>query len=324
MPAMACARPANCYPKKAAQRLANLVRPTFREKVQPVAGSRLIPKIIHQTYHSRQLPPDLASGVEKTRSLNKGWEYRFYDDDDIIRFLTDNFDVSVIDRFCAINPNYGAARADFFRYMLMYKVGGVYLDIKSFCDKPLDDCLKSDDEFILSNWRNAKGEVHEAYGLHKSLAGIDRGEYQQWHIICRPEHPFLRSVITKVSKSIDNYRPWIHGVGKPGVVRLTGPAAYTLAIEPIRHLHPHRLVESEVELGLRYNAWSNSPKSHSAHYRFFENHYTTRLDAVVALNGSSALMGRVHQAYAGIRQAAVQRFWRPWKERRRAKRRARL
>ena len=39
----------------------------------------------------------------------------------------------------------------FFRYLLMYEIGGVYLDIKSTANKKLDDVLEENDAFILSH-----------------------------------------------------------------------------------------------------------------------------------------------------------------------------
>ena len=284
--------------------------------------SNKIPKIIHQTYHSRDLPKELSESVTQTKKMNPDWEYRFYDDVDIVRFLTDNFDVSVLDRYLSINPGYGAARADFFKYMLMFQVGGVYLDIKSFCTAPLDDVIKSDDEFVLANWRNGKGQAHESYGMHKALSSIPAGEFQQWHIICRPRHPFLRKVITDVSKNIDKYGPWRDGIGKAGVVRLTGPVAFTLAIDPIRHLHPHRLVGSEADLGLRYNASTKAKDAHSAHYHLFKDHYTTRLDGIVRGSGIHIINERIHRLYATARQVAILSIWHPWKRRRKAMRKA--
>jgi mannosyltransferase OCH1-like enzyme len=48
-----------------------------------------------------------------------------------------------------IIPN--AARADLFRYCLIYEKGGVWLDIKSAA-KPLCDLIKKYDKLIFSTW----------------------------------------------------------------------------------------------------------------------------------------------------------------------------
>ena len=274
---------------------------------------RRIPAVIHQTYPTRQLPDELRANTDAVRALNPGWEHRLYDDGDILAFLREHYGADVVMRYQRINAHYGAARADLFRYLLMYKVGGVYLDIKSVSDRPLDDVLAPDDEYILSKWRNRPGEIHEAHGVHRELASIGGGEFQQWHIMCRPGHPFLLAVIERVLGNIDRYRPWRDDIGKAGVLRLTGPIAYTCAIEPIRRLHPHRQVHDESVLGLRYSAFR-----HFTHTQFFPNHYTTRLDGIVRPTGAAALGERVYRGYRAIRQAAAVRFWYPWRDRRAA------
>ncbi len=101
-----------------------------------------IPKIIHQTFKTRNLPPELQENVDKLKAKNPGWEYRFYDDSDIIKFISTFYGYEILTYFERINPKYGAARADLFRYLLMYIYGGVYLDIKSTFTRPIDEVLQ--------------------------------------------------------------------------------------------------------------------------------------------------------------------------------------
>lgn len=41
---------------------------------------KLIPRIIHQTYRTRQLPDVVKQYMNTWRDMNPGWEIRFYDD----------------------------------------------------------------------------------------------------------------------------------------------------------------------------------------------------------------------------------------------------
>ena len=241
----------------------------------PLKMGDKIPKIIHQTFKSRNLPNELQLSVNQLRAENPDWEYRFYDDDDIVRFISDVYGQQVLEYYNRINPNYGAAKADLFRYLLIYKEGGVYLDIKSSFIKPIDEILKQDDQYLLCGWDNRKGEEHEGYGLHKELSAIEGGEYEQWHIIAAPGSPFLRSVIDAVLTNIDRYKPWLHGTGRMGVLRLTGPIAYTLAIHPLLSKYPYRYERINAGYDLVYSALQTS------HTSLFKNHYTRRKDSVV-------------------------------------------
>jgi len=148
------------------------ILPTLNSSRRPItiiaakAGNR-IPKIIHQTSHSQSLPTLIQKNILKLKAMNPGWEYRFYDDDAVRHFISENYGAYILDFYNNINPKYGAARADLFRYLLMYQVGGVYIDIKASMQKPLDDVLMPNDSYLISNWQNKKGQCHEGVGIHR-------------------------------------------------------------------------------------------------------------------------------------------------------------
>ncbi|RYF20514.1 MAG: hypothetical protein EOO77_07875 [Oxalobacteraceae bacterium] len=73
-----------------------------------------------------------------------------FDDGEIRRFIDDEYGADILANFDCIRREYGAARADLFRYLLIYKRGGVYLDIKSGFERSLDEVLQPDDQMLLS------------------------------------------------------------------------------------------------------------------------------------------------------------------------------
>lgn len=242
----------------------------------------VIPKIIHQTFHGKQLPQPFQNNVRKILVMNPTWEYRFYDDGDIAEFIDFNYGKIVLSYYNRINPKYGAARADLFRYLLMFKCGGVYLDIKSSPEKPLDDVIRADDLYLLSQWKNKKNEQFERWGLHSEIGHIDGGEFQQWFIVSVPGHPFLKAVIERVFINIDSYNPDFYGKGRRGALRVTGPIAYTLSIAPLLHLHRHRFVNSQDELCFSYSICDSAGKASNAHKVLFKApHYSELNEAVV-------------------------------------------
>ena len=179
-----------------------------------------------------------------------------------------------------INPNYGAARADFFRYLLMYKKGGVYLDIKSTTRVKLDDTILLNDKYILSHW----GKYMQP---HADLLNLERGEFQQWHIITIPGHEFLKEVIKQVIYNILNY-DILHGVGRFGVLQLTGPITYTTTIlNCIKNgNNKYRLVKSNEDIGLKYTIYDDSEGDYrhkiiQTHSNLFKKHYSNLSEPVV-------------------------------------------
>jgi mannosyltransferase OCH1-like enzyme len=230
-----------------------------------------IPKIIHQTFSEKKdLHPLFIDNIARLRELNSGWDHHLYDDEEIRKFISSHYDRDILGSYEKINPVYGPAKADFFRYLLLYQKGGVYLDVKSTLTKKLDDVLRPDDSYILSHWRNEKGHTHEGWGLHPILGG--RGEYQQWHIVAAPRHPFLEAVIQRVKKNIDNYNTFRDGVGKKGVLKMTGPIPYTQAIQSVQKDHnAFRYADAE-DLGFVYSIMGNDG-GNLFHESYFKNHY---------------------------------------------------
>jgi hypothetical protein len=250
-----------------------------------------IPKVIYQVYATRNLPLIIEENVLTIRALNPHWEYRLFDDAEMIDFIRTTYGEAVLGYYCRINNKYGAARADFFRYLLMYKHGGVYLDVKSSLEIPLDEVLRTDDVYLLSRWPNSKGQRFEGWGTHRQLKSIGGQEFQQWHIIAAPGHPFLRAVIERMLDNIDDYNPLFHNTGKDGVLRLTGPITYTLSITPLLSQHRHRLVNSQDELGLKYSVFGSSTAL--AHKSIFKFHYTELTEPVVILAGTKKLLWKL-------------------------------
>lgn len=52
-----------------------------------VPAADAIPRIIHQTHHTAELPQELKDSITALRTANPGWDYRFYDDADIEDFI---------------------------------------------------------------------------------------------------------------------------------------------------------------------------------------------------------------------------------------------
>jgi mannosyltransferase OCH1-like enzyme len=266
-------------------------KPSSYSDILPVFPAEVaIPKVIHQIYFSpnQKLPPVLRENILRIMALNQGWGHKLYDDLDMAEAIGSIYGPRVLDYYGRINEKYGASRADFFRYLLMYRYGGVYLDIKASLRRPLAEVLHADDVYVLSRWRNKRGEEFERWGRHGRLRSIGGDEFQQWHIIAAPGHPFLRAVIERVLHNIDKYNPVQHQTGRAGVLWLTGPIAYTLAITPLMQHHRHRIVNGHDELGLQYNILGSS--TFASHKSLFKYHYSDLADPVTNLTGAKRVL----------------------------------
>lgn len=238
----------------------------------------MIPKITHQIYFQGfdALPEADRSRILAFRDRNPTWSHRFYDESTAERWIAQNCDGEVLDAYRRIDPLYYAARADLLRYLVCRHHGGVYLDIKSEAARPLDEVLRADDSYILSQWPELRDRP-AGMGNHADLAHVPGDEFVIWFIVSSPDHPFLKAVIDRVLRNIDEYDPWRVGVGRLGVLRTTGPIAYTKAIYPVLSQFPHRVVRAELDLGFNPSRFGD----HKAHRTQYGRHYETVSDPVV-------------------------------------------
>lgn len=90
-----------------------------------------IPKIIHQIWIGSQLPEKYIPLILSWQKHHPDWVYILWTDDDIAQLNLvnqDQYDAST---------NYGQ-KADIARYEILYRFGGVYIDIDFECLRPLD------------------------------------------------------------------------------------------------------------------------------------------------------------------------------------------
>lgn len=234
-----------------------------------------IPKSIMQTCRKKEdLPDEILENIRKICSQNPEWSYYLYEDPMIEDYISRNYGETILDYYKRISDEYGAAKADLFRYLYVYHEGGIYLDIKSSIATPLEGSIRADDSFLLSYWDNLEGQKHQGVGHYSDVfKDYPRGEIPQWFIIASKGHPLLRDIIIQVLKNIDNYNPYVNGVGWSGTVHTTGPVPYSLAIYDRIPNYDYRLVDAFSEIGMVYSIYEDSHKSGPYHAKAIKSDY---------------------------------------------------
>ena len=163
------------------------------------------------------------------------WEHIIYGDKEVDEFLEKEFGKEdiITKAYYLINPKYGAARADLFRYLIIYKYGGLYLDMKSYVKNSLPQ-LPDDMDMWVSGWGYENPPHINMFP--------PTGEYQNWYIYARKGAPVLKNIIEKIVSNIyDLYinpnkivdiSDSLHSktISKGTVLSVTGPIAMTIAI----------------------------------------------------------------------------------------------
>lgn len=119
-----------------------------------ISENQLIPKVIIQTSNNNYLDYYLYNSVMSHILFNPDYEYYFFDDNDIYEYILNNCSQYVFECFQSLIP--GAYKADFFRYIILNKIGGVYFDCKLVSKKCLDEIIDEHDSFICCKDRKFK------------------------------------------------------------------------------------------------------------------------------------------------------------------------
>ncbi len=141
----------------------------------------MIEKNIFQTFINNELPEPIINLIDQLKLKNSNYNYYFYTDEDILDFIKTNYSTEIYNAYNKLQI--GAAKADFWRYLVLYKYGGVYLDIDSYITISLDDFILNQDKAIVTRENNY-------------------GHFVQWCLLIKSGHPILKHTIENVLKKI--------------------------------------------------------------------------------------------------------------------------
>lgn len=140
----------------------------------------IIPLDIYQTWYTKNLPPLMSRCVHRLRLNNPRFNYHLYDDNDCREFIKNNFDEVVLNAFDKLVP--GAYKADLWRYCILYKRGGIYLDIKYECFNNFKFIHLTESEHFVSDLNDN--------GIYNAL------------LICLPGNETLLRAINKIVEHV--------------------------------------------------------------------------------------------------------------------------
>jgi hypothetical protein len=189
-----------------------------------------IPRQIIQTGKTRDLPSMARAASTNLRLLHPGWNFLFFDDDQVNRFVADEFPQyqRVFDAF----PR-KIQRFDFFRYLAVYRLGGFYFDLDVFLWSKLDPlldqaCAFPFEELTLNTF------LRQHHAMDWEIGNYAFG--------AAPGHPFLKAVIencVRAQEDRDWVKPMMQGIPSLfqtdfAVLNTTGPGllSRTLAGNP--------------------------------------------------------------------------------------------
>ena len=101
-----------------------------------------IPKNIFQTFEHTDFNPHFQKLIDDWTIENPDYNYLIYDKNQREEFIKDNFPSEVWEAYTRIKP--GAFKSDLWRYCILHKYGGFYMDIDTVCLGQLDMFISDD------------------------------------------------------------------------------------------------------------------------------------------------------------------------------------
>lgn len=99
-----------------------------------------VPLVIYRTWLSNSVPIRMKNSLTRSLALTPEFDNYLFTDDDCYNFIRDNFEPNVLNAYKCLKP--GAYKADLWRYCILYKKGGIYMDIKLEVKIPLYEVLE--------------------------------------------------------------------------------------------------------------------------------------------------------------------------------------
>jgi len=145
----------------------NKKKTTFLLHIAKKNIQSIIPLNLFQTWCTLDLPPKMKENVDLLKQQNPEFKYYLYDDTMCREFIKENFDADVLYTFDKLKP--GAYKADLWRYCILYKKGGIYLDIKYKCLSHFKLIELTNNEYCVKD-RMYKGKI----GIYNALLCFKR------------------------------------------------------------------------------------------------------------------------------------------------------
>jgi mannosyltransferase OCH1-like enzyme len=180
----------------------------------------MIPKNIYYYNTFKLIPDEITNIMEQNKKKCPNYSFITYNEETSDYFIKTNFNNLVYKAYNLINPKFGAMKADFFRYCILFINGGIYLDIKSVIITDLDLIIKNDDLCLLDLPRYI-----ESWRVDNNCP-----TYEQWILFFSPNHLYLKNMIDMMTfRILNKYEPIIFNQSNIGnihrIMFTTGPDA---------------------------------------------------------------------------------------------------
>ena len=162
---------------------------------------KVIPLHIYQVWHDfKEMPSSVKESIQLLKEQNPEFEHHLYDEAMCREYIQKNFPKRVVQAFDKVVPY--ALKADIWRYCILYKKGGVYLDSKYYGINGFKLIQLTDKEYFCRDVKFAHYAIYNAF------------------IICKPGNKkLLQSIKQFVKNTEEDYYGWTPGSVGPVMMK---------------------------------------------------------------------------------------------------------
>ena len=222
-----------------------------------------IPKIIFRTskFKLKDLPNNVKKVYEDDLFKNEDYSVFYFDDEDCLQSIIDSNDDKLINAYNTLIPT--AFKADLWRYYILHKYGGIYLDSSHIANIPYNDIIKSEKEIFV------KDKLDE-YGINNSF------------IACCKKNKVLKKALELCINNVENKRYDLR------FLEITGPQLFENSYREVYNVDTSiqyiemgmpsiklRLIDHDYSRVDTILGIMNENNQEVIKYRSIENHYST-------------------------------------------------
>ena len=165
--------------------------------------------IVFQTWREKKFHKKIEKLRKKMIIENPKFQFELFSDEEMNKSIEEYFDKEIIKSYFKLN--HYAARSDFWRYLMLHRFGGVYLDIDSLILKDLSPI----------------------FFKNKSMLTLEpsKTDFIQWILMFRKDDKVLEKCIELIIENISRNK------FKNNIMALTGPTLFTNAIKLVLDLN---------------------------------------------------------------------------------------
>jgi hypothetical protein len=154
--------------------------------------------------------------MDKVLKENPQFDHYLFSHKSCEKFIEDNFSKSVLKAFRMLKP--GAYKSDLWRYCVLFKRGGVYMDVKFYPVVPLVDLLTNHPDMFIADTI----ATHTANTTMKCKFSV--GLYNGF-LVSKPNNPIFKAMIDNIVRHCKEKN------GKDSMLQVTGPCLLGEVVE---------------------------------------------------------------------------------------------